>query len=86
MPFDPSMCCICFEGIAEGQHYQDARGQKWDVHRGVCAIHAGHVAPYLQPTYDQLVETIHHLEGDSKAAAIRVFYAWAERVAGSTEG
>jgi hypothetical protein len=76
MPFDPTMCCICFETIVDGEHYLDAEGQKWDVHRGVCAIHAGHVPSTLQAVYDQSIETIHHLTGDAKRDAIRVFYAW----------
>lgn len=81
MPFHPSMCCICFEGIEPCDHWRDDTGRRWDVHRGTCAIHAGHVPPEFQPVYDVLVKTIRDSDGETKRTLIRFFYEWAERVA-----
>lgn len=74
------MCCICYEDIADGDHWQDETGQKYDIHRGECAVHAGYVPPQHQANYDRLVANIRNLDGDLKRVAIRDFYRWAESI------
>lgn len=67
MPFLGSMCCICFGEIQEGNHFIDAAGGQWDVHRGDCAIQAGCLTPGQQSLL-QWLNAIRYLHGPERVA------------------
>lgn len=49
------LCCICSGGLAGESIHVDQHGDKWDIHKGVCAILAGDVPVEHQTMHNFLI-------------------------------
>lgn len=74
-----TICCICFAELTTADAYEDENGQKWDAHKGRCALLAGYVSADLKPEYDRLIAAVHAATGEEKHRALSAYYAFCDR-------
>lgn len=76
------LCQICTGTLTPENTHVDYDGNVWDVHKGVCAIHAGQV-PYLhRMQYSWYVQRMHNASTQEVRRVItNAFYKWVREVA-----
>lgn len=79
------LCQICTGALTPENTQVDRDGNEWDVHKGVCAIHAGCVdaVPYRQRVvYSRYMNRIKQASSrEVRRLIIKGFYKWVEQVA-----
>ncbi|QGJ93701.1 hypothetical protein SEA_HANNACONDA_60 [Mycobacterium phage Hannaconda] len=76
------MCAICTGALAPDNTYVDEFGNRWDLHKGVCAMHAGQVPPHHAPMYWGYVARIHNAPTpEVRRVVTKSFYKWIKEVA-----
>ncbi|OMC52530.1 hypothetical protein A5742_16405 [Mycolicibacterium fortuitum] len=76
------MCQICTGTLTPDTTHVDRYGNVWDVHKGVCAIHAGEVPHGHEFTYGWFMRRIHSASTQSvRQEIIKAFYKWVKEIA-----
>lgn len=77
------MCCICFGTLADDNIYIDDEGQRWDFHKGVCALLAGVAPAEHRVELDDLARQVRDTKNGSpaNATAIRAYYGFVDSIA-----
>ncbi|SIL72728.1 Uncharacterised protein [Mycobacteroides abscessus subsp. abscessus] len=76
------LCCICFNSVTADNAYVDSGGDRWDFHRGKCAVLAGEVPAEYQARFDNILAWIKSLETspESRVMALREYYRLVDEV------
>ena len=79
------LCQICTGTLAPETTFIDRDNNTWDVHKGVCAIHAGAIdaVPYYhRATYARYMARIKNASTQAvRQQIIKGFYKWVKEVA-----
>lgn len=76
------LCQICTGTLTPENTHVDRDGNTWDVHKGVCAMHAGQVPPQHQVKWSWYVGRMHNAStGAVRRSITRAFYKWIDEVA-----
>jgi hypothetical protein len=76
------ICQICMGTLTLENEHVDRDGNRWDVHRGVCAILAGEVPYQHQAAYSNWMQRLHRASTNAVRDSIRkAFYKWVRQVA-----
>lgn len=77
------MCTICFGTLTSENTFVDRFGDAWNVHKGVCAIHAGEPPEgYHAATYWQYMDRMKNASTQFvRQEIIKSFYKWVLEIA-----
>ena len=76
------MCQICTGTLTPETTHVDRDGNAWNVHKGVCAMHAGQVPAVHAAKYWWYVERMHKASTQEvRRSIMRSFYEWVREVA-----
>lgn len=76
------ICQICTGTLTPETTHVDRDGNQWDVHRGVCAMHAGEIPAEHVPEYTVYIRRIKAASTQNvRQAIIKSLHGWIERVA-----
>lgn len=76
------LCQICTGTLTPENTYVDRFGNKWDVHKGVCAIHGGQVPTRHEAKYGWYVKRMHNAStAEVRRSITQAFYKWVEEIA-----
>ncbi|MBO0676733.1 hypothetical protein JRC04_04575 [Mycolicibacterium sp. S2-37] len=71
------MCGICYGTLTDETIYVDEDGQRWDVHRGVCALLSGRYPDdHTARALGTLIELSHEyaINSDRRKAIMKIYY------------
>lgn len=76
------LCQICTGSLTPQTAHVDRDGNVWDVHKGVCAIEAGHVPDAHAATYREYMNRAHNAATpDVRRRSIKAFKKWVREIA-----
>jgi hypothetical protein len=79
------MCRICTGTLTPETTYVDRHGNRWDVHKGVCAIEAGEIDEvplYHQSQYGVYMQRIHNAStAEVRRVIVGAFVKWVREIA-----
>jgi hypothetical protein len=76
------VCQICTGPLTPQTAHVDRDGNMWDVHKGVCAIEAGHVPDAHSAMYWEYVNRAHNAStSEARRSSIKAFKKWVREIA-----
>lgn len=76
------LCQICTGTLTPENTHVDRDGNVWDVHKGVCAVHAGEVPYGHAAKYSWYMKRMRNASTQAvRQSIIKAFYVWVKQVA-----